>query len=91
MLKSMLVSAAAFVAVGAALTASAPAQAQGVGIEVGPRGVRDYEERSHRPIVERRERRIVVRDEDEEVCRTEIHRRETPSGRVITRRVRSCE
>lgn len=92
MLKSMFVSAAAVLTVaGAALTASAPAQAQGVGIEIGPRGVRTYENRPYRPVIERRERRVLVDDVDEEVCRTEIRRRHTASGSVITRRVRICE
>jgi IS5 family transposase len=91
MFKSMLVSAAAIMVAGAALTAAAPAQAQ-VGIEIGPRGVRAYEDRAYRPVVERRERRIVVQDdEDEEVCHTEIRKRRTASGSVITKRIRVCE
>ena len=60
MLKSMLVSGAAlFLGVGAALTAGAPAQAQ-VGVEIGPRGLRAYEERPYHggaPLAEDRRRR----------------------------------
>ena len=91
MFKSMLVSAAPLVVAGAALTATVPAQAQGIGIEVSPRGLRAYEDRQYRPVVERRERRIVVQDDDEEVCPTEIRKRRTASGSVITRRIRVCE
>jgi hypothetical protein len=92
MLKLMLVSAATIMTVaGSAVTVSAPAQAQGVGVEIGPGGVRAYERRPYRPVVERRERRVIVEDEDEEVCHTEIRRRRTASGSIITRRVRICE
>jgi len=72
---------------------SIPAQAQ-VGLEVGPGGVRVYEQRDrpYRPVVERRrvERRVIVDDSDEE-CRTEIRRRINRFGEREVRRVTICE
>jgi hypothetical protein len=68
-----------------------PAQAQ-VGLEVGPGGVRVYEDNPYRPVVERRrvERRVIVDDNDEE-CRVEVRRRVNRYGERVTRRVTVCE
>ena len=68
---------------------STPAQAQ-VGLQVGPGGVRVYEERDrpYRPVVERRrvERRVIVEDDDRD-CRVEVRRRINRYGeRVVSRR-----
>ena len=74
--------------IGAATT---PAQAQ-VGLEVGPGGVRVYEDRPYRPVVERRrvERRVIV-DDDGEDCRIEVRRRINRYGEREVRRTRICE
>ena len=93
MFKAMLVSTAALTLAGTALIASAPAQAQGIGIEVGPGGVRVGEDRPRveRRIIERRApaRRVIVEDDDDEVCETRT-RRVVVNGVVRTRRVTSC-
>jgi len=71
---------------GAALGVAAPAQAQGVGIEISPSGPRIYQER---PVVERRQqRRVIV--EDEEECRTVIERRRNRFGERVETRKRVC-
>lgn len=93
MLKAMLVSTAAVTLAGAALFASVPAQAQGLGISVGPGGVRVGEDRPRveRRVIERRSqaRRVIVEDDDDEVCETRT-RRVVVNGVVRTRRVTSC-
>ena len=93
MMKSSMLLTAAALSLGAITgLANRPAQAQ-VGIEVGPGGMRVYEDRPYRPVVERRrhvERRVVVEDDVEE-CRTEIRRRINRFGEREVRRVRICE
>lgn len=79
---------------GASLGISAPAHAQ-VGVEIGPGGVRTYEQRPRveRRIIERRTpgRRVVVEeDDDDEVCETRT-RRVRVNGVWRTRRVTVCE
>ncbi len=90
MSKFTLISTAAVLAIGSAFVA-APAQAQ-VGVEFGPGGVRlgIQEDRPYRQVIERRERRVVV-DEDEEECRIVVRRRVNQFGDVVTRRTRVCE
>ena len=84
---------AGLVLAGASVGLSVPAQAQ-VGVEIGPGGVRTYEERPRveRRIIERRSpsRRVVVEDDDDEVCETRT-RRVREGGVWRTRRVTVCE
>jgi hypothetical protein len=86
----LLMTAVAALGFGTIMTsASTPAQAQ-VGLQVGPGGVRVYEDRDrdYRPVVERRrvERRVVVEDDDRD-CRVEVRRRINRFGeRVVSRR-----
>jgi hypothetical protein len=87
MLQNTIIAAAAL---GAAVAAfSAPANAQ-VGFEFGPGGARVYQDRPYRPVIERRERRVIV-EEDDRDCRVEIRRRVNQFGEVVTRRTRICE
>ena len=87
MLRNTIIAAAS---VGAAMAAfAAPASAQ-VGFDIGPGGARIYQDQPYRPVIERRERRVIVEDDDEE-CRVEIRRRVNRYGEVSTRRVRICE
>lgn len=92
MFKFIFTSGTAAISLMAAVMASTgPAQAQ-VGIEIGPGGVRAYEQRrEYRPVIERRERRVIVEEDDEEVCRYQVRRRVNARGDVVTRRVRICE
>jgi hypothetical protein len=92
MLKSTMLLTAAALSFGAMTgLANTPAQAQ-VGLEVGPGGVRVYEDNPYRPAMERRrvERRVIV-DDDVEECRTEVRRRINRFGEREVRRVRICE
>ncbi|HYF55405.1 MAG TPA: hypothetical protein VEA41_14200 [Salinarimonas sp.] len=91
MSKFTLISTAAVLAIGAAFTA-APAQAQ-VGFEVGPGGVRlgVRDDRPYQQVIERRNQRRVIVEDDEEECRVEVRRRVNQFGEVTTRRVRICE
>jgi hypothetical protein len=89
----LLMTAVAALGFGSFMTsASTPAQAQ-VGLEVGPGGVRVYEERDrpYRPVVERRrvERRVVV--DDDRDCRVEVRRRINRFGEREVRRVEICD
>ncbi len=89
---ALLFTAAALSFGGIAATSATPAQAQ-VGVEIGPRGARVYEDRpDYRPVIERRrvERRVVV-DDDGEDCRIEIRRRINRFGEREVRRTRICE
>lgn len=88
----LLMTAAALGLGGIVAGTSLPAQAQ-VGLEVGPGGVRVYEQRDrpYRPVVERRrvERRVIVDDSDD--CRVEVRRRINRYGERVTRRVTICD
>lgn len=87
MLRNTIIAAAS---VGAALVAFAvPASAQ-VGFEIGPNGARVFQDQPYRPVIERRERRVIIEDDQEE-CRVEVRRRVNRFGEVVTRRVRICE
>ncbi|KAA2236153.1 hypothetical protein [Salinarimonas soli] len=93
MSKFILVSTAAAMTLGGALLGSAaPAQAQ-VGVEFGPGGVRlgIQDDRPYRPVIERRERRVIVDENDEEECRIVVRRRTNQFGEVVTRRTRVCD
>jgi hypothetical protein len=85
--------AASLILAGASVGLSVPAQAQ-MGVEIGPGGVRTYEERPRveRRVIERRgpARRVVVEDDDDEVCETRT-RRVREGGVWRTRRVTVCE
>jgi hypothetical protein len=86
--------AASLILAGASLGLGAPAQAQ-MGVEIGPGGVRTYQERPQvEPrVIERRSpgRRVVIEeDANEEVCETRT-RRVRVDGVWRTRRVRVCE
>jgi hypothetical protein len=85
--------AASLIFAGAGIALSVPAQAQ-VGLEIGPGGVRTYEERPQveRRVIERRGpgRRVVVEEDDDEVCETRT-RRVREGGVWRTRRVTVCE
>jgi hypothetical protein len=90
----LLMTAAAVLGFGSIVTsASTPAQAQ-VGLEVGPGGVRVYEDRDrgYRPVVERRrvERRVIVDDDDRD-CRVEVRRHINRYGERVTRRMTICD
>lgn len=94
MIKSLFcTTVAGLILTGASVGLSVPAQAQ-VGVEIGPGGVRTYEERPRveRRIIERRSpgRRVVVEDDDDEVCETRT-RRVREGGVWRTRRVTVCE
>jgi hypothetical protein len=91
MLRRVLLLAPASLVLGIGLAGfSAPASAQ-VGIEIGPGGPRLYDDRPYRPVIERRERRVIVEEDAGEDCRVEIRRRVDRYGDVVTRRVRICE
>ncbi len=84
--------AAALTLIGAAVVSSPPALAQ-VGIEIGPGGARVYEDRPRyeRRVIERRpSRRVMVEDDDDQVCETRT-RRVRVDGVWRTRRVTVCE
>jgi len=94
MVKAFLGSVAALTIVGAGSLLSSSAHAQ-VGVEVGPGGVRLYEDRPRleRRVIERRSpsRRVVIEDDnDDEVCETRT-RRVRVNGVLRTRRVTVCE
>jgi hypothetical protein len=91
MSKIFLASTAAVLSLGAILAAPAPAQAQ-VGIEFGPRGPRVgiADDRPYRPVIERRERRVIV-DDDEENCRVVVRRSRNEFGDRVVRRTRVCD
>ncbi|PVE24466.1 hypothetical protein DC522_10260 [Microvirga sp. KLBC 81] len=74
---------------GLAAFGSATASAQGVGVHVGPSGVRLVQER---PAYRERivERRIVRPARTRTVCRTEYRERVRPSGVVVRRPVEIC-
>ena len=86
-------SAAALILIGASVFTTAPAQAQGVGIQIGPGGVRIERDRPRmeRRIIERRgpERRARRGFRDREVCTTRV-RRVYVNGVPRTRRVTTC-
>ena len=84
----LITTASAALLAGVAVGAAVPAQAQ-VGIEIGPRGPRVYEQRDeYRPVVERRQRRVVV--EEEEDCRMVVERRVNRFGERVETRRRVC-
>ncbi len=94
MIKTLFSTAAAsLVLAGVTVGLSAPAEAQ-VGIQIGPGGVRAYEDRPRveRRVIERRSpgRRVIVEDDDDEVCETRT-RRVREGGVWRTRRVTVCE
>jgi len=91
MSKFTLISTAAVLAIGSAFVA-APAQAQ-VGVEFGPGGVRlgIQEDRPYRQVIERRNPRRVIVEDDEEECRIVVRRSTNQFGDVVTRRTRVCE
>lgn len=85
----LITTASAALLAGVAVGAAVPAQAQ-VGIEIGPRGPRAYEQRDeYRPVVERRQRRVVV-EEEEEDCRMVVERRVNRFGERVETRRRVC-
>jgi hypothetical protein len=83
---------ASLIFAGSMLGLSTSAQAQ-VNLEIGPGGVRTYEERPQveRRVIERRApgRRVVVEEDDDEVCETRT-RRVRVNGVLRTRRVTEC-
>lgn len=85
----LITTASAALLAGATLGASAPAQAQ-VGIEIGPRGPRVYDgpREEYRPVIERRERRVIVDDEEE--CEMVTQRRVNRFGETVVTRKRVC-
>ncbi len=85
----LMTTASAALLAGVTLTA-APAQAQ-FGVEIGPGGARVYDgpRDGYRPVIERRERRIVEEDDDD--CRIVIERRVNRFGERVTRRTRVCD
>jgi hypothetical protein len=93
MFKAFLTSSAAVAILGAAALSTAPAQAQGFGISVGPGGVRvDDDRRIERRVIERRPqaRRVIVEDDnDDEVCETRT-RRVMVNGVMRTRKITTC-
>ncbi len=95
MTKALLsTTAAGVIFAGSSLVLSAPTHAQ-VGVEIGPGGVRTYQERprvEERRVIERRSpgRRVIVEDDDDEVCETRT-RRVRERGVWRTRRVTVCE
>ncbi len=68
------------------------ASAQGVGVQIGPSGVRVVQERHHRPAYRERivERRVVRPARTRTVCRTVIQERVRPNGVVVRRPVEQC-
>lgn len=89
MSKFLISTAAALVLGGGALVSAIPAQAQ-VNIELGPRGPRIYNDRVERPVVERRTRRVVVEDDNDEECVVRT-KRVRVDGVWRTRRTTVCE
>lgn len=87
-MKNILVSlTAGFALLGAAAVSTAPAQAQ-VGLQIGPGGVRVFnDEEPQRRVIERR--RVIVEDEPE--CRIVVRRRTNEFGEVVERRRRVCD
>lgn len=87
----LMTTASAAILAGLAIGAAAPSQAQ-VGIEIGPRGPRVYDDRDgYRPVIERRERRVIVDEDDDEECRFVVERRVNRFGESVTRRTRVCD
>lgn len=68
------------------------ASAQGMGVHVGPGGVRVVQERHHRPAYREQivERRVVRPARSRTVCRTEYRERVRPNGVVVRRPVEIC-
>ncbi|MBL0403488.1 hypothetical protein JKG68_05875 [Microvirga aerilata] len=68
------------------------ASAQGVGVQIGPGGVRVVQERHHAPRYRERviERRVVRPARTRTVCRTVMEERVRPSGVVVRRPVERC-
>ena len=69
------------------------ASAQGVGVQIGPSGVRVVQERHHHgPAYRERivERRVVRPARTRTVCRTVIRERVRPNGVVVRRPVEEC-
>lgn len=64
------------------------ASAQGVGVHVGPSGVRVVQEPAYRERII--ERRVVRPARTRTVCRTEYRERVRPSGVVVRRPVEVC-
>lgn len=86
----LMTTASAAILAGVAVGVAAPAQAQ-VGIEIGPGGARVYDgpRNGVRPVIERRERRVVV-EEDEEECEMVTQRRVNRFGETVVTRRRVC-
>jgi hypothetical protein len=66
-----------------------PAHAQ-VGIEIGPRGPRVYDDRRYDDRYERRRRRIIEEDDDDD-CRVIVRRYTNRFGERVVRRERVCD
>ena len=68
------------------------ASAQGVGVQIGPGGVRVVQEHNHGPRYRERiiERRVVRPARTRTVCRTVMEERVRPSGVVVRRPVERC-
>ena len=86
----LITTASAALLAGATLGVSAPAQAQ-FGVEIGAGGARVYDgpRDGYRPVIERRERRVIVED-DEEECRVVVERRVNRFGERVESRRRVC-
>ena len=65
------------------------AQAQ-VGVEIGPRGPRIYDDRDRAPRYERR-RRVIVEEDDDVDCRIVERRSINRFGERVVRRERICD
>ena len=68
------------------------ASAQGVGVQIGPSGVRVVQERPYRPAYRERviERRVELPRRMRTVCRTVIRQRVRSNGVVVRRPVEEC-
>ena len=66
-----------------------PADAQ-VGIELGPRGPRVYDDRRYDDRYERRRRRVIEEDDDDD-CRMVVRRYTNRFGERMVRRERVCD
>lgn len=85
----LMTTASAAILAGVALGAAVPAQAQ-FGIEIGPRA-NDGPREGYRPVIERRERRAIVDEDDEEECRVVVQRRVNRFGETVVTRRRVCD
>lgn len=88
----------ALAAVTTVLLASGAASAQEFGVRIGPSGVEvgpnRYQGRRYgedERVIVRRERRSEIDETGSTSCRTTIIKREDDCGRMITKRIRTCD